>query len=665
MRLLRISALILALCLLAGCAGQPSSPSSADASSDSPGTSDTDKDSPAEARKQFAFTRETFPQLNGSTSTVPLGKAIAAVLLGETQEEVSDLIRFSKTTASYRQLMAGYADLLIAAEPAAVIWEEKATRGFEWEMSPFAVDGLVFVVNADNPVDSLTTEQVQKIYTGEITNWAQVGGDDLDIVPFQRNAEAGSQTAMLKLVMGDLPMMDAPAEYVRGEMGDLIEAVAAYDGTAAAIGYTVYYYANDMKMADGLKIIAIDGVEPCDETIRSGAYPFLNNYYTLIPAGLPEDAPAKILYDWLLSEHGQRLVAQQGYVSVLDVPGVLPTEEEADSSTVAAHWDALSHMQAKPLYSYYTPLPSDGLLQAGNDYGVLLKYVGTVSALTNYITDRLPLYGLVTADGRVVTEPVYASISFYGDNFLILTQGEVTGYRETEWGKEPIGGFRYTVAAADGNWVRDVGLVYEVCPLDENHLALSLTDGSVMVINADGTTAAEFPRTAFEPYLGKDFRWNWEGGPELTENNGILTIWEYRDENQPLDQTVCFLNMDTATVSDTPPEGWEPFVYDSTIPLPEPYLPRIPEYSYLEPVVDPITDTTYFYGYNREFRRYDLLDANCSLAFAGCNLYDLGAYENHILRAGLLATADENFFCYHSLETGEVVFRWPIRSNSD
>ena len=114
-------------------------------------------------------------------------------------------------------------------------------------------------------------------------------------------------------------MTDAPADYVRGEMGDLIRAVAAYDGTADAIGYTVYYYAEDMKMASGLKILAVDGVHPSDETIRSGEYSLLNNYYVLTAAGLPEDNPARILYRWLLSEEGQRLVAHEGYVSVLDV----------------------------------------------------------------------------------------------------------------------------------------------------------------------------------------------------------------------------------------------------------------------------------------------------------------------------------------------------------
>ena len=304
MKWVRIAAPLLALCLLFGCGQESQTPV-------------PETDGPQAG--QFVFTRENFPRLNGSTSTVPLGQAMASVLLGESREDVADLISFSKTTQSYYSLMDGASDLLISAEPSQSVWTEKEARDFEWEMEPFAVDALVFVVNTGNSVDNLTTEQVQKIYTGEITNWQEVGGEDLEIVPFQRNAEAGSQTAMVNLVMGDLPMMEAPADYVRGEMGDLIEAVASYDNSAAAIGYTVYYYANDMKMADGLKILSIDGVAPNAETIRSGEYPFLNNYYAVIPAGLSQDDPAKILYDWIFSEDGQRLVAHEGYVSVMDV----------------------------------------------------------------------------------------------------------------------------------------------------------------------------------------------------------------------------------------------------------------------------------------------------------------------------------------------------------
>ncbi len=277
---------------------------------------------PTDEQELFVFTRENFPTLNGSTSCVPLAQAMASVLLGETREQVSDLISFSKTTASYRALMAGDADLLIAAEPAQSILEEKETAGFDWKMEPFATDALVFVISADNPVDSITTEQLQKIYTGEITNWSELGGDDVAITAFQRNAEAGSQTLMLKLVMGDLPMMEAPSEQVVISMEGLVDAVRGYDEhDAGAIGYTVYYYANDMNMADGLKLLSIDGVASSAASIRSGDYPFLNPYYVIMAADTAADSPTAVLFDWLIGPEGQSLVAKEGYVSILDTEG--------------------------------------------------------------------------------------------------------------------------------------------------------------------------------------------------------------------------------------------------------------------------------------------------------------------------------------------------------
>ena len=626
----RILVLLLSLCLLVGCAQQPA-----------PAPEAPQEPQPS----QFVFTRENFPRLNGSTSTVPLGQAIASVLLGERREDVADLTQFSKTTQSYRELMSRQADLLIAAEPAQIIWEEKESQNFDWQMVPFAVDGLVFIVNADNPVDSLTIQQVQKIYTGEITNWSEVGGEDLEIVPFQRNPEAGSQTAMLKLVMGDLPMMDAPAEYVRGEMGDLIEAVASYDNTAAAIGYTVYYYANDMKMAEGLKILTIEGVEPKAETIRSGEYPFLNNYYVLTAANLSEDAPAQVLYDWILSEEGQSLVAHEGYVSVLDVEDT---------------WSKLEPYEPiQPVYTYFVPYSGSDPLLARSDYGALLPYLGADIRVDNYIIDRLPMFGLVTADGQLVTEPVYADIYRIGD-FLLLAQGEVYARHEEEWGGTWVeGSFVYTIAASDGSWVYSAVSCDSPFLLADGRLALPLKDGGAQVLNSDGSLAATFTRSDFAPFLGESYEWSWGGSPYLTEYNGHLVVWGFDLENY-CDIILCYLDVDNGEVSSTPPSGFEDYEYIS-----EPW-PEFEGYFSAEPITDTFDGTTYYLARRHENNTAicDLLNERGEVVFPDCDV-ESGLIWSPIIHAGLISTIEDNCFCYRSIVDHSLVFRYPLQSNSD
>lgn len=296
--------LLFAICLLSACAPAVQ-----------PTVSPTPLETP-EPEYDFKFTRENFPKLDGSTSMVPLAKAAAGVLLGEDIESVSDLVSFNRTSQSFRNLMYGQCDMLIVAQPAESVLEEIESSGFKYEMAHISTDALIFVVNADNPVESLTTQQIQKIYTGEITNWSEVGGDDIEIVPFQRNAEAGSQAAMLRVVMDGLTMMEPPKDYIVDSMAGLMDAVRNFDGSDGAIGYSVYYYANDMKMADGMKIISVDDIEPAPESIRTGDYPFLAPGYAVIAKDKEADSTARKLYDWLQSEEGQYLVSTMGYVSI-------------------------------------------------------------------------------------------------------------------------------------------------------------------------------------------------------------------------------------------------------------------------------------------------------------------------------------------------------------
>ena len=326
-----IAILILALTatLLAGCENKPQTTTEAPVQTTGqtqPQTTEktepTTTDAPVittaestDAVTEFRFTRENFPRLDGSTACLPMAEAICSVLLGESRESVQDLINFNRTTQAFRNLKDGNCDLIVAGEPNAAVFQEMDDAKFGYDIEQIATDALVFLVNENNPVDNITTEQLRDIYSGKITNWKELGGEDAEIVPLQRNEGAGSQALMKKLVMKDTPLMEAPAEYYPGSMGDLMEAVKSYDASGNAIGYSVYYYAHDMEMATGLKLLKVDGVEPNRESIASETYPHRNSYYSVIAKSAEAGSPTRILFDWLMTEDGQALLAAEGYVT--------------------------------------------------------------------------------------------------------------------------------------------------------------------------------------------------------------------------------------------------------------------------------------------------------------------------------------------------------------
>jgi len=405
---------------------------------------ETKPEKPAE--DLFVFTRENLPKLDGSTSMVPLGQALAAALLGESQSDVENLIDFHRTTESFRYLMRGESDLLLVAEPNQVVFDEMEQAGFAYEMEPIAKEALVFIVNSDNPIDSLTVEQLQDIYSGQITNWSQVGGSDVDIVPFQRNKTSGSQVLMDKLVMGDLEMMEAPQEWIPGEMDTLMQGVRGYEDSAAAIGYSVYYYAEDMRMAEGMKILSVEGVEPTDETIFADEYPLINPYFAVIDAETEADSPTRILFDWIRSSDGQMVLESQGYVPV-GTAGELENPVYMDVSGLTGF------EQPMEIFTRHTEGFSGSLLP-GN-YGLLRPYIGSRAAFDMTIYGGSGIYngykGLIDDTGAIVVDPVYTDIAYLYDQSI---------------GK-PVPFYRLSKEIRiENDWGGYMGQIYGFCSLD-------------------------------------------------------------------------------------------------------------------------------------------------------------------------------------------------------
>ena len=183
-------------------------------------------------------------------------------------------------------------------------------------------EGFLFFVNENNPVKSLTTEQIRKIYSGKIKNWKELGGNDNEIIPYQRELNSGSQSGMLKLVMKDTPIMEARKENIIEGMQAIVNLVSDYDNGENSIGYSYYYYATtmyddiDSSVTDRIRFVAVDGVEPSAKTIQDGTYPIRTAYYIVINKAEKENSDVRKLVNTMLSDWGQDVAEEAGYVSI-------------------------------------------------------------------------------------------------------------------------------------------------------------------------------------------------------------------------------------------------------------------------------------------------------------------------------------------------------------
>jgi len=269
-------------------------------------------------KEEALFTLENYPKVDASLAIHPLVDSIASDFLGVDESELDFEYTKTRTSEVYRNLIDGKVDVIFAAEISKEDEEYARQKGVELKIIPATSSAFVFIVNTENPVENLTFEQIQKIYTGEITNWAEVGGESGDIIAYQRPTGSGSQTAMLSLVMKDKQIMTPPLTQIEQEMGGLIDAIAEYDNSKYALGYSYFYYVNTMYKKDTIKMISVDGVMPTIETIKNGTYPIYTNAFIVTRANEENENVDKWV-ETVLSERGSKIIEDAGYVPVENI----------------------------------------------------------------------------------------------------------------------------------------------------------------------------------------------------------------------------------------------------------------------------------------------------------------------------------------------------------
>ena len=244
------------------------------------------------------------PVLDGAAALLPVYAAVFQALYPEDACRFAEgayapesKMQYRNTQGAYEALAEGRADLIFCAAPSRQQLEYAALGGVELELTPIGLEAFVFFVNEHNPVSSLTQDQLRDIYAGEIANWEEVGGPDRLICALQRNPGSGSQTRFLAFMEGR-PTGHGPLAFL-----------------GASLGFSFRYYVDGIVKADGVKLLAVDGVYPGREEIRAGTYPLAGPFYAVSRKGDSNPNRARIL-DFLLSPQGQRIVEESGYVSV-------------------------------------------------------------------------------------------------------------------------------------------------------------------------------------------------------------------------------------------------------------------------------------------------------------------------------------------------------------
>ena len=263
------------------------------------------------------------PVLDGAEACYPVYSAVAKAIykdIDKIEEQYKNdkyngkIVTFTNTVNGYYRLVDGKIDMLFGARPSKEQTEYAKSYDKTLRQTLIGKEAFVFFVENDNPVSDISSEQLRAIYHGDITNWKEVGGKNQAIVAFQRPEGSGSQT-MMEYFMGDVTLKEPKSYEQYNAMDGIVKVVANYANEDGALGYSFRYFIEGLMQEKNVKILSIDGVYPTTENIRNGSYPLVTGLYCVTLENETNPNVEKVL-DFLLSEDGQYIIEQTGYVGI-------------------------------------------------------------------------------------------------------------------------------------------------------------------------------------------------------------------------------------------------------------------------------------------------------------------------------------------------------------
>ena len=230
----------------------------------------------------------------------------------------------SGTVAAIQRVAKGEVDLaIVSRRPTPEEIEAAAKTGTKLRTDLIATEALVFTTNLNNPVSNLTQDQLRRVFTANVKNWADL---KLDAIPTShelaqkpitvayRARGLGTEELMEQLLLEGAKLPELPISKALSTTKLVLDATNEDPET---LGFSVFCYTTNMQRDGRTKVIAVDGILPEPARVASGEYPLTTPIFIVTRVDLPSDSRLHALRQWLLAMPGQKVLAEAGYMPIL------------------------------------------------------------------------------------------------------------------------------------------------------------------------------------------------------------------------------------------------------------------------------------------------------------------------------------------------------------
>jgi phosphate transport system substrate-binding protein len=179
--------------------------------------------------------------------------------------------------------------------------------------TPISLDGVAVIVNSNIVIDNLPLDKIADIFSGNVTNWKEVGGPDAEIVLINRDEASGTRETFLvtciEKALGKDATFSDKADIVSSN-GDMTQKVGS---TPNSMGYCGFGFIDRARNA-GAKDILVNGIEPIEENVKNGTYPLSRQLFVVHKGALKDGSVEKDFVDFLLSPEGQDIVKAEKFI---------------------------------------------------------------------------------------------------------------------------------------------------------------------------------------------------------------------------------------------------------------------------------------------------------------------------------------------------------------